>query len=207
MRTIAFFVFLSIFCTPVFGDFEAGEKAFQNRDFATAWKELHPLAEKGDARAMEAVGCMYLDGNGVPQDNQKALEYFQKAIEHGNIDAFNNLGFLYTEGIGVKKDPVKAFECYLKAAKNNNFMAQSTVAALYYGGIGVEKNLEKAQKWFIISSENPDTEPDIRAASKAKSEEIGKILSQQQVENARKGAELYKKFVEKKPIDTSKISD
>ncbi|MBU1108284.1 MAG: SEL1-like repeat protein, partial [Candidatus Riflebacteria bacterium] len=87
-------------CLPVLADFAAGEKAFNDQDFATAWKELFPLAQKGDPRAMEAVGCMYLDGNGVEENLNEAMQWFTKAVDLGYLDAYNNIGFMYTEGLG-----------------------------------------------------------------------------------------------------------
>ena len=185
-------VILCLAC-PAYADFKSGEKAFNDRDFATAWKELYPLAESGDARAMEAVGCMYLDGNGIKQDHTKAFEWFEKAVKKGNLDAYNDLGFMYTEGLSVKKNAVKAFECYFKAAHNNNYMAQATLAALYYGGIGVSKSPKDALKWFLIASGNPASDGEVRESSKTKSLELEKTLTKKQVENAKLQAATFLK--------------
>lgn len=194
------FLFLLLLASPSYADFTAGEKAFNERDFETAWKELHPLAESGDARAMEAVGCMYLDGNGVKLDYLKAIEWFKKAVEKGNTDAYNNLGFMYTEGLGVKKDAVKAFDCYFKAAHGNNYMAQATLAALYYAGIGVKKSGRDALKWFLIVSQNPASDDEVRESSLTKCAEIEKELTAKQIESAKaQAATFLKAFKTKKP--------
>jgi hypothetical protein len=207
MRFILSIVVLVALVAPVWADFAAGEKAFVERDFDTAWKELYPLAQNGDARAMEAVGCMYLDGYGVKQDNSQALIWFQKAVEKGNFDANNNLGFMYTQGIGVSVDNVKAFQCYLIAAKNDNYMAQATIAALYVAGIGVAADPGKALKWFLIVRENPDADSEIKATAETKIREIEKNMGPEIISQARAEAKSYRKFVEKKPIDIEKIPD
>jgi TPR repeat protein len=45
-----------------------GLDALRNYDYATAAKELRPLAERGDAEAQYRVGLMYEFGKGHPQD-------------------------------------------------------------------------------------------------------------------------------------------
>ena len=152
-----------------------------------------PISESGDARAMEAVGCMYMDGNGVKLDYGRALEWFEKAVKKGNLDAYNNMGFMYTEGLGVKKDVVKAFDCYFKAAHNNNYMAQATLAALYYSGTGVKKSKKDALKWFLIVSQNPASDDEVRGTSKAKCAELEKELNKKQIESARAQAAAFLK--------------
>ncbi len=40
------------------------------------------------------VGAMYMNEQGVPQDFDKALEYFLKAANQGDSDALMNIGTL-----------------------------------------------------------------------------------------------------------------
>ena len=42
------------------------------------------VAKKGDCYAQFAVGVMYYDGKGVPQDHEKAAAWFRKAAEQRN---------------------------------------------------------------------------------------------------------------------------
>ena len=53
------FLLLSL---PAFADLEAGRLALKNGDYATAIKELLPLANKGNASAQALLGDMYHDG-------------------------------------------------------------------------------------------------------------------------------------------------
>jgi TPR repeat protein len=46
-------------------DYQAGLEAFQRDDYATALKELRPLAEQGNAEAQDLLGRMYSAGFGV----------------------------------------------------------------------------------------------------------------------------------------------
>ena len=49
-------------------DFQKGFAAYQAGDFATALQEWTPLAEQGNSTAQYALGVMYDNGYGVPQD-------------------------------------------------------------------------------------------------------------------------------------------
>jgi hypothetical protein len=49
------------------------------------------LAEKGDAYGLFRMGERYRDGEGVPKDESKAREYFQKAAAKGHLSAANAL--------------------------------------------------------------------------------------------------------------------
>ena len=65
-------------------DFQKGSDAYDRGDYATALKEWTPLAEQGDVPAQTALGWIYRDGEGVPQD-------FVYAHMWGNIAASNGI--------------------------------------------------------------------------------------------------------------------
>ena len=51
--------------TPAFSaDFQKGVTAYKSGDYATALRELTPLAEQGNARAQFKMGWMYNKGQG-----------------------------------------------------------------------------------------------------------------------------------------------
>ncbi|MEX2648578.1 MAG: peptidoglycan-binding protein [Alphaproteobacteria bacterium] len=61
--------------------------AYESRDYASAIRELEPLAEQGDVRAQELVGLMYRDGQGVPQDFVRAHQWLNLAAAVGQAEA------------------------------------------------------------------------------------------------------------------------
>ena len=75
------------------------------------------LAEQGNASAQFNLGKMYEFGQGVPQDDAKAVEWYRKAAEQGYASAQKNLGVMYEFGQGVPQDDTKAVEWYRKAAE------------------------------------------------------------------------------------------
>lgn len=56
------------------------------------------------APAMTELGYCYFNGLGVPQNRQKAVEYFLKAAPKGEEFAQLYLSYFYREGLYVKKD-------------------------------------------------------------------------------------------------------
>lgn len=63
--------------------FEEGVSAAQRGDFATALKHFEPLAEQGDANAQRSLGIMYAYGEGVTQDDVKAVAWYRRAADQG----------------------------------------------------------------------------------------------------------------------------
>lgn len=77
-------------------------------------------ADKGDAGAMFDIGVLYARGQGVQQDYQQAIQWFQKAADKGDTSAMYIIGIFYEKGLGVKQDDQQAALWYqkAKAAKN-----------------------------------------------------------------------------------------
>ncbi len=67
-RLVLTFAILIGLAAPAWAGFAEGVAAYMRGDYATALRELRPLAEQGDANAQFNLGLMYDDGRGVPQD-------------------------------------------------------------------------------------------------------------------------------------------
>src|SRR5580698_7611971 len=83
---------------PAVADDAAGLKAFKAADYATAYSEWKPLADKGDANAQCNLGIMYQKGLGVDRDPGQAFQLFQAAANQGNAQAEYQLAQMYAEG-------------------------------------------------------------------------------------------------------------
>ncbi len=76
-----------LFSTLVFADYAKGLDAYEKGDYATALKELEPLAEQGDADGQFALSIMYHKGQGVTQDYIHAHMWWNIAASQGHEDA------------------------------------------------------------------------------------------------------------------------
>lgn len=66
-------------------------------------------AQAGDAEAQFQLAEAYEDGNGMPQDDELAAQWYRKSAEQGNAKAENGLGVLYRLGHGVPRDKEEHF--------------------------------------------------------------------------------------------------
>ena len=115
--------------------------------------EIRTKAEKGDAKAQFALGCIYSLGLDVTKDAAEAVKWFRKAAEQNLAASQYNLGSCYTKGEGVKKDYVEAVKWFRKAAEQNYVMAQFDLGICYYKHEGVAKNYSEAVNWFRKAAE------------------------------------------------------
>ncbi|MBQ4406756.1 MAG: SEL1-like repeat protein [Bacteroidales bacterium] len=125
-------------------------------------------ADMGCVEAQYSIGYCYDKGNGVEQDNQKAKEWYRKAIAQGNTDAKWALQWLEEkeEDEGEDREDTKVevapppqtdeekFAEWLEFANNGKAWAQNNVGWAYENGFGVAKNMAKAIEWYQKAANN-----------------------------------------------------
>ena len=122
-------------------------------------------AQQGNPSACSGLGSRYESGQGVPQDYQKAIEWYQKAADKGHRDAmqriawcYHSIGRHYRYGNGVVQDYVEAMKWYQRAAEMGISCSQKEIGDLYYYGYGVSQDYEKALEWYQKATDNGDLE-------------------------------------------------
>jgi TPR repeat protein/serine/threonine protein kinase len=123
------------------------------KDFEKAVPLLEKAADAGNGFAMEKLGALYRDGQGVRQDYAKAREWYEKAANGGSAEAMTNLGVFYEYGQGVTQNFFKAREWYQKGADAGSADAMNGLGALYADGQGGDRDYVKAFEWFQKSAE------------------------------------------------------
>jgi len=134
--------------------FKEGLEDYERRDYTAALKTFRPLAEEGNADAQFYVAVMYYNGQGVPQNDEEAVQWFRKAAVKGHARAENNLGGLYMEGRGVPRDNKEAAKWYRRAAEQGLAQAQYNLGFMYGKGAGVPRDFVLAYMWFSLALEN-----------------------------------------------------
>lgn len=76
------------------------------------------------------IGKAYLNGEGVPKDLTKALQWFRKAAEAGNVAGQRNLGHAFAQGLGTSVDVVEACKWLRLAAEKGDQAAKDELAGL-----------------------------------------------------------------------------
>ena len=114
------------------------------------------LAKQGNADAQYNLARMYFNGNGVTEDIQKALDWFQKAAEQGNTEAQNfiDLYLMFCEATihYDRKEYDKAFSLYKQVAEGNytelSFFVAGRLGKMYLDGKGTTKDEVQAFYWY-----------------------------------------------------------
>ena len=85
------------------------------------WRRLsryRKAAEQENGDACSAIGTLYQQGNGVPQDDAQALEWLRvKELKRARRIVSDGLAILYANGLGVKEDRKEAFKWFNRAAQ------------------------------------------------------------------------------------------
>ncbi len=154
VRRISLCAFTILLC----GSFSAGadlasaKHAYEQKDYATAFKEFTPLSEQGNAEAQSFLGKMYLLGQGVPKDSDLAIKWFKASAAQGNADAQFFVGSIY---VMPHKDIAEGVKWLRLSAEQGNQDAQWLLGKTYLQG---DKELPRdpvqAEMWLRLAAKN-----------------------------------------------------
>jgi hypothetical protein len=65
------------------------------QNYSIALDLYKKAARLGSVEAITKLGHIYLDGTGVQEDSQKALDYYLESIDKGSIEGYLHMGFVY----------------------------------------------------------------------------------------------------------------
>jgi TPR repeat protein len=133
---------------------EAYDLAVERGDYATAMRELRPLAEQGHAAAQFNLGLLYANGQGVPKDDAQARQWYEKAAAQGHAEAQANLGILLVYARGGQQDYKMAAYWLRLSAHQGNDLAQRKLGLMYERGDGVQQDYVRAYMWYSLGAAN-----------------------------------------------------
>lgn len=150
---------------PVWPQGPAGDaaRAFAAGDMATARGIWELLAEQGDGQAMNNLGVLYDQGQGVEPDVGRALHWFARAADAGNASGMSNYGRMLEQGRGMEANPAEAARWFDLAARKGQPEAQYNLGFLYEHGRGVPRDDAAAAAWYS------------RAAAQRQREALGRL--------------------------------
>src|SRR6185369_13420824 len=125
-----------------------GLLAYQNGDYATAYRVWLSLAEGDQPVVQNNLALLYRDGRGVRADPAEAARWFTRAAEKGLARAQVNLGAMYAVGQGVSQDDVEAAKWFRLAAAQGDSFARYDLVDLYRRGRVKAENLQEVAEWY-----------------------------------------------------------
>jgi TPR repeat protein len=123
-----------------------------SKDVTGGLRFMSKAAERDPAKAY-FLAVRYRDGDNVPKNLPKAVEYMRKAADAGFATSLNDLGVMYALGNGVRQDAAEAVRWYRKAAELGLDVAQNNLGFILENGDGVPKDLAQAASWYRKAAE------------------------------------------------------
>ena len=168
--------------------FAEGATAYNNKNYALAYKEILPLAKAGNTDAEHLLGLMYYMGRGVPQDYKLALTWHRKAALKGKADAQYVVGAMYYTGNAVIQDHKEAVTWFRKAAEQGHAEAQQVLGLMYRYHIGgmPQDNVIAYMLWNLAAAGGSANAAEQRAA-------VARNMSQEQIEEGQALSAAWKR--------------
>ena len=120
---------------------------------AAAVQRLRRAADRGDTHAQLTLGFLYMQGEGVPQDEAEAVRWFRIGAHQGDATAQFILGVMYHNGEAVPQNAAEAVRWYHRAAEQGDADAQNNLGVMYVNGEGVPQNVSEAVWWYRQAAE------------------------------------------------------
>eukprot|EP01080_Neovahlkampfia_damariscottae_P007790 gene7790-12264_t len=123
---------------------------YEKNNEANSVHYLKLAAEQHNSYAYDLLGDFYSYGYGdIPIDIDKAIKYYELAIDQGNGNAMNNLGMIYDQNMLVQ-DKTKAFEFYNMSAEYENSVGLNNLGYCFEHGdeYGIKTDPEKTHYYF-----------------------------------------------------------
>jgi hypothetical protein len=133
-------------------DLDSVKRAYEEKDYATAFKGAAALAEKGSADAQVLLGKMYLRGRGVLTDPDTALEWFKAAAAQGNADGEFMVGSMY---LLPRSNVAEGLNWVRLAADQGNQDAQLLLGKTYMDGLPeLPRDPVQGEMWLRLAAKD-----------------------------------------------------
>ena len=135
--------------------YSIGRIYYDRENYGTALEYFQRAAVDGNelqAYAEDKLGDMYRCGEGVRQNLDEAVKWYEKGAEHENEESMASLGYIYAKEEEMKDEARSAY-WNLQAAKEGNVVAMFNTGYHYANGIGVEQDYVAAMAWYKKAAE------------------------------------------------------
>ena len=179
---------------------------FNNKEYEKAYNIFNSFLLQENAEAQYYLGRMYLRGNYLKTDYDKAFTLAKASAEQGNDKGLNLVGVIYENGLGTEKNIKKAIEYFTKASQLANANAYCNLGVIYYESReGIEIDYNKAIEYYTnaINAANGQIDRDLSGKPESQIGEIymkGGYGVEVDYNNAK---EYYLKAIEKNNSDAA----
>ena len=141
------------------GDYERALDLLRARKLPDAVAALQSAEAGNDPRAANALGELYQTGFGVPRDETRACDLFEKAAKADIVTAARNFADCFFWGKGGRaQDYAQSKYWYERGIAANDAPAFCSLGAQYRRGLGVPKDAARAVALCAQGAELGDAE-------------------------------------------------
>lgn len=116
-----------------------------------------PGIEKTASKAAGFIGRMYLRGDGLSQNFDRATVWFERGISYGDAQSQYGLGLMLLNGYGAKQNIKKAMELFRASSEQDYAPAQVQMGLLYLDQ-GGKDDLKIANDHFELAARHGNIE-------------------------------------------------
>src|SRR5689334_11769770 len=131
---------LIVGCNSAADLYNEGYSYYNKKQYHETLRLWRKAADAGSVDAINGLGLLYLYGQGININYEKAMAYFQIAVKDGSNAAMNNVGYMYDKGLGVKEDNTIAIKWYQQAIDAGNADAFYSLGWMYDQEPGMPKD-------------------------------------------------------------------
>ena len=113
-------------------DNAAMDSAYRVGDFKKAFELAQVNAKRGNVRAQTLLGTLYLNGEGVAADPEKASIWYVQAAVQGDAYAQNMRGEMFLRGVPAPRNYADATNWFREAAQQGLPQAKRNLCSMYY---------------------------------------------------------------------------
>lgn len=110
-----------------------------------------PGLDKIAAKAAGYLGKMYMRGEGVPQDFDRARFWFDRGLQHGDAQSQYCLGLMMLNGYGVNKNIGRATDLFKASADQDYSLSQVQLGILFLDR-GNPEDVRVANDYFELAA-------------------------------------------------------
>lgn len=114
-------------------------------------ENFKPGLDKIASKAAGFIGRMYMRGEGVQQDFERARVWYERGIAHGDAQSQYGLGLMLLHGYGVAKNTGKATDLF-KASADQDFSPSQVELGVLYLDRGQPDDIRIANDYFELAA-------------------------------------------------------
>jgi hypothetical protein len=134
---------------------DRGIERYKSEKYSDALPFFQAACESRSALGCDYAGELYSKGNGVDEDDFKAVDFFRKGCDFGSAKACGDLGDMVEHGTGVSQDHRRAGDLYIKSCDTGYGHACTSLGEMLEDNEVIVGNT-KAADWYRKGCDNGD---------------------------------------------------